>query len=118
MLSTNPNPPVTATLLRLLFILAALWSLLWPSASYAQPASAPVISAPVTPLRVIVDLESLLPVSQGPMVTVPEGETLPTTRPAPSQPMPDGVIQLEEGYGGKTTEGLSDPSVNVSGHVR
>ena len=116
MLSTNPNPTVVATLLRLLLILAALWSLLWPSASYAQPASAPVISAPVTPLRVIVDRESLLPdIFQGPMITVPEGEPIPRILPAPSQPMPDSVIQLEEGYSGKGTEGLSQPNVNVSG---
>jgi len=98
------------------FVLGALWFLLYPSLSYAQQASATIISAPVTPSRVSVDPKSLQPgVLQGPIISVPEGEPLPTIPPVPSKPISDNVIQLEEGYVGETTEGLSDPEVNIPG---
>jgi len=103
-------------LFRHAFVLGAIWFLLYPTFSYAQPAPAPVISAPVTPLRVSIDPKSLQPgVLQGPMITVPEGEPLPSIPPAPSKPISDNVIQLKQGYVGEATEGLSDPEVNIPG---
>jgi hypothetical protein len=103
-------------LLRHAAVLGTLWLLAYPSLPYAQQASAPILSAPVTPSRVSVDPKSLQPgVLQGPIISVPEGEPLPTIPPAPSKPISDNVIQLEEGYVGETTEGLSNPVVNVPG---
>ena len=83
--------------------------------AYAQQAaSTPVISAPVTPLRVTVDPKSLEVSAPGPMVTVPEGEPLPTVPPPPRRAIPDPVIQSSGVVRGEV-ESLSDPVVNIPG---
>ena len=97
-------------------LIAALCFVVHQNLAYGQQASVPVISAPVTPSAVTVDPSSLQPpVSQIPMVTVPEGEPLPTVPPAPSKPVSDTVMQLREGYVADQTEGLSDPEINIPG---
>jgi len=85
--------------------------------AHGQPAHAgSFVSAPVTPLRVTVDPKSLEVGVPGPVVTVPEGEPLPTLPPPPRKPVRDPVIQgSADVLSGEATESLSDPDVNIAG---
>lgn len=111
---------------RLTTIVAAF--VLWPMVqgivgavvAHAQEAgSAPFVSPPVTPLWVTVDPKWLEAASAPPMVTVPEGEPLPTGPPPARQPVPDPVIQSGgerwERVAPQVTESLSNLIVNIPG---
>ena len=107
---------------------AAIWGLMGISVADAQaPASPPYISPPVLPLQVTVPPppppEVAAPAPQAPqepIVTVPEGEPLPTEPPPPRQPLPDPVIQTDEHTDARDVSSeaiglISDPLVNVAG---
>ena len=105
------------------------WAVISGSAGFGvahaqAPASLSYISPLVTPLDVHVNpappvSESAIPSPTTPMVTVPEGEPLPTKPPPSRTPIPDPVIQTEApGVPEAAIEviGLiSDPIVNVAG---
>jgi len=102
---------------------ASLWVL--GAMAYAQaPASPPYISPPVTPMEVNVPpppptLKPAFPDVSEPMVTVPEGEPLPTQPPPRRQPIPDPKIQSEAaGVSQAAIEAIgliSEPIVNTAG---
>jgi hypothetical protein len=95
------------------------------SMAYAQaPTSPPYISPPVMPLEVYVPpppptLKPPAPEAFEPMVTVPEGERLPTQPPPPRRPIPDPKIQSEApGISEAAIEAIgliSEPIVNTAG---
>jgi hypothetical protein len=82
---------------------AATWGIAGSAVVYAQaPASPPYISPPVKPLEVNVPppppaAKPAAPDPRAPMVTIPEGEPLPTEPPPPRRPIPDPVIQSDQG---------------------
>jgi uncharacterized repeat protein (TIGR01451 family) len=88
--------------------------LAWPAAAQLQP-SPPVLSAPVAPHSVTIDLQSLTAAPEPKTVTVPEGELEPSVVPGRPQPLPDPVIQS----GGEVQRDaiglISAPVVNVAG---
>lgn len=65
------------------------------------PASPPCISSPVKPVPVKVPppppAPRTVPAPPGTIVTVPEGEPLPTEPPPPRRPIRDPVIQTDHG---------------------
>jgi hypothetical protein len=83
--------------------------------------SSQYVSPPVQPRAVTVTPPPpgrglAAPDARTPMVTVPEGEPLPTQAPLPRQPIPDPVIQTNESDISSEAIGLiSDPIVNVGG---
>jgi hypothetical protein len=86
-----------------LLTLAVTWGIAGFGVVYAQaPASAPYISPPVKPLEINVPpppatATPAAPEASEPMVTVPEGEPLRTEPPPPRRPIPDPVIQINQG---------------------
>src|SRR4030095_3430202 len=104
---------------------ATIFGVVGSSVTYAQvPASPSYVSPLVTPLAVQVTpsppvLESAIPSSTTPMITVPEGEPLPTQPPPSRIPIPARVIQTEApGVAEAAIEAIgliSDPIVNVAG---
>lgn len=81
---------------------ATIWGIIGVGVADAQtPPAPPHISPPVTPLPVKGPpppaAEPAAPDPHAPMVTVPEGEPLPTELPPPGQPAPDPVIQTDQG---------------------
>jgi hypothetical protein len=90
------------------------WVLCYASSGHSQ-SSRPVISPPVTALRVNVDQSALMSGGlPGPSITIPEGETPTSGPPAFPTPVHDSVIQHQEAPvpAGQT---LSNPVVNIPG---
>ena len=84
-------------------------------AAHAQSVGRVLVSPPVTPLRVSVDMKRLEVKELPPMVTIPEGEPLPNGEPAPGSPIPDPVIQIREGVAEPGGHIAGPPLVNVAG---
>jgi len=108
-----------------IFLSGALLGSLVLQLGYSRPGhaqtfgSTPIISAPVVPLKVKVDLklfEALEP-GPGPVVTVPEGEPLPDVPPPPRMRVLDPVAQIEADapLDGRRVRRLTPPLVNVPG---
>ena len=81
-------------------VLACLAGAAGARAADDAPAVEPALGAPVAPRRLTVPPPpASSSAASGPMVTVPEGEPLPSEPPPPRKPIADPVIQLEEEAG-------------------
>jgi hypothetical protein len=100
---------------RALLVVCLLQPFVLPGTAYAQRTGPITVSSPVTPLHVNVDLRRLEVRGPRPMVTVPEGEPLPTLPPVPEAPIPDPVIQLRPGASEPGAQVIGPPILNFAG---